>query len=310
MSGQGGAPSRQWVGVACVVLATIIFAWQDAITKTLVADYPITFIVMVRYWVFFLAGLYMVKQADGGLRRNVRSSRPVLQCLRGILLVAELVFIGLAFRSLGLAETTALFQTYPLFGTLLAAIVLKEAFGWRRCLALIAGFVGMLVMIRPGAGVLSVGALYALGAAVLFAFYMILTRLVGRSDHPATSLFYVGLVGTVVMTAGIPVFWVNMAGTDIWLLALLCLTSVSGHFLMIKALSHAPVTVIQPFNYLQLVWSIFVGLVVFGDMPDKWTLIGAAIVVASGLFVLYRERVRSARITTQEIPVLANDTAT
>lgn len=287
---------RYAVGIIIAVIATIIFAGQDAITKTLVANYPATFIVMVRYWVFFLAGVYMVRSADGGIRQNIQSKRPIIQCLRGVLLLSELIVVAMAFRTLGLAEVTSIFQSYPLFGTIFAVILLNEQVGWRRVSALVVGFLGILIMLRPGAGVLSMGAVWSILAAVLFALYMALTRLVGSVDKPQTSFFYVGLVGIVIMTAGLPFFWVTMDSHHIVLLALLCATSVAGHFLMIKALSIAPLTIIQPFNYLQLVWSVCIGYVVFSDIPDILTLVGATLVVGSGLFVFYREQIRSARI--------------
>jgi len=290
------ATMRPLLGIGFVVLATVIFAWQDAITKTLVSEYPVGFILAVRYWAFLLAGFFLMASAQGGVRANIKTRRPVLQCVRSLMLVLDLLMAGFAFRYLGVAEVTALYQAYPLFGTILAALFLNETVGWRRYLGLGVGFIGILIMLRPGAGVLSHGALYALSTSMLFATYIILTRLVSHVDGPQTSFFYAGVVGTVIMTAGMPFFWVNMATADLWLLGLLCLTSISGHFCMIKALSMASVTLIQPFNYLQLVWSVFVGFIVFGDMPDSLTLVGASIVVASGIFVFYRGEIRKPRI--------------
>lgn len=290
------ASSRQWIGVGFIILATVIFAWQDAITKTLVLRYPVGFIVMVRCWFFFLAGIFLAASTCGGLRANVRSRCPLLQCMRCVFVICQWLVAGLALRYMGLAEATALYEAYPLFSTVLAALLLQEAVGWHRCLALAAGFAGIIIMLRPGAGLISYGAFYALGSAMFFAFYMILTRLVSRYDEPQTSFFYVGAVGAVMMTAGLPFFRVEITAGDVWWLALLCLTSISGHFCMIRALSLAPVTLIQPFNYFQLVWSVFVGMIVFADMPNGLTLLGAAIVVASGLFVFYREHKRRPRI--------------
>ncbi|WP_297322385.1 DMT family transporter [uncultured Bartonella sp.] len=285
--------------IALALIATVIFACQDAMTKTLVHNYPATFIVMIRYWVFFLAGAYMVKTASGGFIANIKSKRPFIQCLRGLLLLSELIAIALAFRVMGLAEATSIFQSYPLFGTVIAVFLLKEKVGWRRVLALVVGFFGILIMLRPGSGVLSVGAVWALIAAIFFALYMALTRLVGGIDKPQTSFFYVGLVGLVVMNIGQPFFWVRMESHYVWILVALCITSVVGHFLMIKALSIAPLTVVQPFNYLQLVWSVIIGYIVFGDMPDGLTLVGAALVVGSGLFVFFREQVKVAKIVVR-----------
>ncbi|EJF89053.1 DMT family transporter [Bartonella tamiae] len=294
---QSVAPQPRYaVGIILVIIATIVFACQDAITKTLVVEYPATFIVMVRYWIFFLAGFYMVKRADGSTFQNMKTRRPMIQCLRGVLLLSELLVLAMAFRAMGLAEVTSIFQAYPLFGTIFAILLLKEQVGWRRISALIIGFIGILIMLRPGVGALGPGAIWALIGALLFALYMALTRLVGGIDKPQTSFFYVGIVGLVIMTIGLPFFWVTVEKQHIPFIVLLCCTSVFGHFLMIKALSIAPLTVIQPFNYLQLVWSVIIGYLVFSDIPDIYTFIGAFLVVGSGLFVFYREQIRSAQL--------------
>lgn len=289
------------MGIFFVIAATIIFSCQDAITKTLVKDYPATFIVMVRYWVFFLVGSYMVHKADGGLKKNIKTKRPFIQFWRGVLLLLELLAVAIGFKTLGLAELTALFQSYPLFGTIFAIFLLKEAVGWRRILALVVGFIGILIMLRPGSAVFSVGAFWALAGAICYALYLALTRLVSTVDKPQTSFFYVGLVGFVLTTSGLPFFWVTMHPSHIWLIVLICCTSVAGHFFMIKALSLAPLTVIQPFNYLQLVWSVILGMIVFGDVPDLYTFVGAFLIVSSGLFVFFRERVKAKRALKTEV---------
>lgn len=282
------------VGIALVIGATAIFAMQDAITKHLVTDYPITFIIMARYWVFFAVGTIMAARADAGFKNTVRSRKPVIQIARGLILVFEIAMVGLAFKTMGLAEVIALFQSYPLFVTALAAIFLGEKVGWRRWLALAVGFGGILVILRPGSGVMEFGAVYTMLGAIAYALYQILTRVSGTSDSAVTSFFYVGAVGAVLMTLGLPLFWVSMAPVDLLWLGLLCVMAMVAHFFLIKALTLAPATLLQPFNYLQLVWSIIVGWIVFRDMPDIWTFVGGFIVVGSGLFVFYREQKRAA----------------
>lgn len=287
---------RYGLGILCVILATLIFAGQDAITKTLVAKYDVTFIVMVRYWIFLVFSVYMIHLKPGGIKVNAKTSRLMIQVLRGILLLSELLVLGVAFRYAGLAEVTAVFQSYSLFGTVFAIFLLHEVVGWRRILALCIGFLGILIMLRPGSEIASLGALLSLAGAILFALYMALTRLVSDKDSSETSFFYVGVVGCVIMTAGIPLFWESMDSHDIILLVILCITSVTGHFLMIKALSLAPLTVVQPFYYLQLVWSVVMGYFIFSNFPDIWTFVGAFLVVGSGLFVFYREQMRAASL--------------
>lgn len=287
------------IGIALVIGATAIFAMQDAITKYLVADYPITFIIMARYWVFFAFGAILAARADSGFKQTIRTKRPFIQLFRGVILLFEIAMVGLAFKTMGLAEVIALFQSYPLFVTALAAIFLGEAVGWRRWLALVVGFAGILIILRPGSGVIEFGAIYTILGAVAYALYQILTRITGASDTATTSFFYVGAVGAAIMTLGLPLFWVNMATTDLIWLGLLCVMAMTAHFFLIKALTLAPATLLQPFNYLQLVWSIIVGWIVFKDMPDLWTFVGGFIVVGSGLFVFYREQKRAAERKNQ-----------
>jgi len=293
--------TRYGLGIILVIVATFIFAWQDAVTKTLVSHYPISFIVLIRGWIFLLAGLaFLALSGNGGLKVNIKTKRPVLQIMRGLLVTCQWLAAGVGVHYLGLAESTALYEAYPLFGTVLAIFILHEQVGWRRVCGVIIGFIGILVMVRPGPGILSGGTIYALAGAFIFAVYMVLTRLVAAYDQPQTSFFYMGAVPAIVMTIAAPYVWTGMAVKDIWLFAALGACAVSAHFFMIKALTLAPVAILQPFNYFQLVWSIFVGLAVFGDLPDKYVIIGAALVVLSGLFVLYRGQVRKPRIFVRQ----------
>jgi len=285
--------ARHKLGVGLAIAATIIFACQDAFTKILVRDYPVELVVLIRFWAFTVMGAALVSSRAGGLKATLGSRRKFIQVLRSFTLLGDLLLFALALKFLILADVTALFQTYPLFGTVLAVFILKEKIGWRRLMALIIGFIGMLIMVRPGSGVFTGGAFYAVIAAALYGLYMNLTRLVSRDDQPDTSLFWQGAVAAIFLSLGLPFFWMPISLSDIGLLAILCVLSVSSHFLMIKALSLAPLTMVQPFTYLQLVWAALVGYVVFSDLPDGFTLLGAALVVASNLFVLYRERAKA-----------------
>jgi len=284
--------SRQLLGLCCAFGATFVFSCQDALTKILVVDYPIAFIVTLRYWAFLLAGLYMACKSAEGLKRNIKTQHPWLQMTRGLLLIGNLLLMGYCFSQMGLADATALFQSSPLIGTVLAVLLLGEKVGWRRVVALIIGFAGMLVMLRPGTGMFSPVALLVLFAAFSYALYMTLTRFVSHKDSAITSFLYIGLVGTVLMSASMLFFLTKVDGRGIVLLISLCLLSIAAHGLTIKALSLIHSTLVQPFTYLGLVWSVILGYVIFSDLPDRFTLIGALIVVSSGLFVFHRERVR------------------
>jgi len=285
--------SQQKLGIILAIAATLIFALQDAFTKNLVQNYPIGLIVFIRFWAFTAMGLALTSRKIGIAKAIIGSKRKGIQILRSLTLLGDLLLFALALKFLSLTDVTALFQTYPLFGSILAVIILKETLGWRRLTALIIGFIGMLVMIRPGTGIFSGGAFYVVIASALYGLYMTLTRLVSSFDRPETSLFWQGLIAALLLSFGLPFFWVPITFSDISLLIILCLLSVTSHFLMIKALSLAPVTLVQPFTYLQLVWASIVGYLAFSELPDGFTLIGATIVIASNLFILYRERAKS-----------------
>jgi len=284
--------SRQLLGLFCAFAATFVFAFQDAMTKILVVDYPIGFIVTLRYWAFLLAGLYMAAKSAEGLKDSIKTRHPWLQLTRGLLLICNLLLMGYCFSKMGLADATALFQCSPLIGTVLAVFFLGEKVGWRRVVALIIGFTGMLIMLRPTSGVFSITSIYVLFAAFSYALYMTLTRFVSHQDSAVTSFLYIGLIGTILMSASLFFFLPPVDGRGAGLLVSLCLLSITAHGLTIKALSLISASIVQPFTYFGLVWSVILGYAIFSDLPDHFTLIGAAIVVSSGLFVFHRERVR------------------
>jgi drug/metabolite transporter (DMT)-like permease len=279
------------LGVAFLVMATLIFAFQDAVTKHLASQYPVSFIVMVRYWAFALFALAVARRQSGGLSGALRCKRPVLQSLRGLLLVAEIACMATAFRFLGLAETQAVFSIYPLLIMALAIPILGERVGWRRAMATGIGFVGLLVILRPGLAAFDPAALFAVAAALIYALYNVLTRLVSASDPAGTTILFTAVVGAVISTAIGSWSWTEMPPADWGWLALLALFGVTAHVLLIKALEFTPASVLQPFNYLLLVWSVGVGYLVFGDIPDFWTVFGGMMIVGSGLYALYRDRV-------------------
>ena len=195
-----------------------------------------------------------------------------------------------AFVKLGLIESHAIFASYPLLVAALSAPILGETVGWRRWAAIAIGFVGVLVILQPGVGVFSPYAVIPLTSAILFAIYGLLTRYAARRDKAATSFFWTGVVGAIGMTCVGVWFWEPMIGPDwIWMGAL-CITGVTGHFLLIKTYEVAEASAVQPFAYLQLVFATSIGISVFGEKLESNVAIGACIVVAAGLFTLLRAR--------------------
>lgn len=280
------------LGIGLTLLALLIFGLQDAMSKTLVQTYSPFQVAMIRYWAFALFALWLAAR-QAPLRHAFRSAMPKLQVLRGVLLVLDVWCFSAALISVPLGELQAIMLIYPLLVTLAAIPILGEKVGVFRFVAVGVGFAGALIIVRPGGLPLSVGVLFAVGAALAYALYLTLTRKVSARDSTATSMVYVGVIG-LVMTTAVGVFhWQGMGPTDMLLMGGVILTSISGHGLMMVALSRAPASVMQPFHYSGLPWAIILSYVVFGHMIDGLSLVGAGVIVGAGLVVMARERYRA-----------------
>jgi len=275
-------------GIVLMVLATFVFASQDAVTKSLTVSLPIAQIVFVRFTAFLAFALALAAR-DRGIGATLRSAVPGRQLLRCTLMVSEIALFAYGLRFLGIAEIHALFACFPLIVAALSVPLLGERVGPRRWAAVALGLLGTLVILRPGSAVFEIHALIPLGCAVLFALYNILTREVARHDPFGTSLVWFGLVGTVLSGSIAFWQWQPVGGADGLLLAALCTTSVVGHVLLIKALQLTEAVVLQPFHYLLLPWTMLIGFFVYGETLGAATLLGAAIVVGSGAYVAWRE---------------------
>jgi drug/metabolite transporter (DMT)-like permease len=276
-----------------MALVSLTFALQDGFSRHLAEATNVYMVVMVRFWFFAAFVMVLGRAQAGSLRAAARTSQPLLQAFRGALLVAEICVTVIAFTRLGLAQTHALFAACPLLIAALSGPILGERVGWRRWAAIGVGFAGILVILRPGVAVFDMGALIALLGALMFALYSLLTRKAAIKDSSATSFFWTGTAGAVAMTAVGMFYWEPMSAANWGLMAVLCLLSVTGHWLLIKTYEVAEAASVQPFAYLQLVFASAVGVLVFGEVLHATTVIGAAIVVAAGLFTLWRERVRT-----------------
>lgn len=278
------------LGIWLMVATTFVFAVQDGISRHLAAEYNTMMVVMIRYWFFAAFVLAVAARKSGGLRAAAQSAFPWLQAFRGVLLVVEINVMVLAFVVLGLVESHAIFAVYPLLVAALSGPVLGEHVGWRRWVAIGIGFVGVIIILQPSGGVFSPYAAIPLLAATMFALYALLTRYVAREDSATTSFFYTGVAGVVVATAIGIGFWVPMTGPDWLWMGLLCITGASGHYLMIRCFEVAEASAVQPFAYLQLVFASSLGITVFGE-SIRWNVaLGAGLIVAAGLYTLWRER--------------------
>ena len=277
-------------GILYMVAATATFALMDAMSRHVAARYNVIMVVMIRYWFFAAFVLIMAARRPGGLRAAAQSAYPHLQVLRGLLLAAEICFTVTAFVLLGLIETHALFASFPLMIAALSGPMLGEHVGWRRWVGIGVGFVGVLIILDPGGGVFSPGALVALTGALMFAAYGLLTRYVSRDDGATTSLFWTGTTGALAMSVVGAFFWQNIAVADWGWVAALSAASLLGHWLLIKCYEAAEASVVQPFAFLQLVFIAILGVSLFGETLRTNVVIGASLVVAAGLFTLWRAR--------------------
>jgi len=285
-------------GYLFTFLAICIFAGQDAITKYLGDRYPALFITMIRFWAFALFVTGFAASSPGGLRQAIRTRRPWLQISRGLLLVAEIVLIVFAYVHAGLAMSQSIFQATPLIITILSIPLLGEAVGWRRGTAVLVGLVGVLVIINPVDVHFDQSLLLPLGASVLFALYSIATRAVSREDSAVTSLFYAGTAGAVAISLIGPFYWTEVAGSDWFALAALCICGTLSHYFLIRAYGLLPAAEIQPITYFQLVLNVILAVTLFGEIITPNMVIGAAIVVGAGLFTIWREHQLAKRTST------------
>ena len=284
------ADNNTRLGIWLMVATTFVFAVQDGISRYLASEYSVFLVVMIRYWFFAAFVTAVSSRKPGGIRAAARTEQPFLQIFRGVLLATEICVMVYAFTLLGLVESHAVFTSYPLLIAALSGPILGEAVGWRRWSAIMTGFVGVLIILKPGFGVFAPAAIVPLIAALLFALYGLLTRYAARKDNAATSFFWTGIAGAVVMTAVGVAYWEPISAYDwIWM-STLCVTGVLGHFLLIKTYEVAEASAVQPFAYLQLVFVSVIGVSVFSETVELNVAIGATIVVCAGLFTLWRER--------------------
>ena len=278
-------------GILLIVMAVAGFACMDASAKWLNQREHALQTVAVRYaGSFLLTACFLNPRTRPGI---LRSSRPWLQGLRGLCMFGASFFIFTALTTLPITVVTAINFAAPLLVAVLAGPVLGEQLGPRRAVAVAAGFTGVLVITRPGTAGFAPGMWLALGAAFCSAAYFLLTRLLSRHDAPETTHFYTGLIGTLVaVPLALPV-WQTPVTVQAWLLiAFLGVGGAGAHWLLILAHKHAPASVLSPFFYAQLLFAAALGAIVFDNIPDRWTITGGCIILGSGLYLLYRERIR------------------
>jgi drug/metabolite transporter (DMT)-like permease len=247
-------------------------------------------VVWARYMSAFVLALFIVNPIRRP--RVMRTSRPWLQLGRSTLLLVSTMLNFFALRYLQLDQAVAIIFCTPFIVAALGGPILGEWIHWRRWTAIGVGFLGVLLVTRPGAGGIHPAALLSVMGAFCYAIYSVSTRILARSDSNETTNFYSNLVGAIAISIALPFVWTPQS--DPVVILLMCtmgLFSGMGHYLLIIGHRLAPASVLAPFIYTEIVWMIALGFLVFGDVPNRWTLAGVAVVICSGLYLLYRERV-------------------
>jgi drug/metabolite transporter (DMT)-like permease len=276
-------------GIVLVIVAVAVFSVLDSLSKYLTRFYPINLVVWARF-TFHLLFVIVALGPRYGLAL-VRTARPGAQILRGLLLAIASVFFVSALKYLPLAETSAISFLAPLLVTVMSVIFLKEKVELARWIAVLCGFIGVLAIIRPGSSIFTWAVFLPMGCAVAYAAYQILTRRLAGLESPYTSIFYAGLVGALLLSAILPYSWVApQSKLHIALLVINGMLGGLGHLILIKAFEHAPASRLAPFSYLQLIWVTVIGFLIFGDFPDTWSLVGIAILMASGIYTASHQR--------------------
>lgn len=277
------------IGLICAAL--VCFSLLDACAKWLSRTIDPLYTVWLRYvFSVVLVTMFLNPVTTPGV---AKTRRPLLQAVRSLMLFLSTACNFMALRELQLAEATAILFANPLVVALIAGPLLGEWIGPRRLIAVAVGFIGVLIVARPGFNGLPMAAWWSVAGVIVYAVYQILTRILAAHDSSQTTMFYSGLAGLVLLTPVLPlVEWRPLPAFGWPVAVLMGFFGAFGHWLLILAHRRAPAPILAPFIYMQIVWMVLLGWLVFGDLPDRWTLIGSGVVIASGLYLLYRERVR------------------
>ncbi len=278
-----------------MLAATVLFSLSDAMAKYATQRVPAVELAAIRYGVFVAMAL---APALGRRGMSLRSRRPWLQVLRGIGVAGSAIAFILALGLLPIAEATAINFITPLLITLLAIPVLGEVVRPQGWAAVLVGFLGMLVVVRPGVHGVHAAALLVLLSSLCWCIAMLVTRRLVGVDSSGTTLVWTAVTGLLMMLAALPAFLAPLSLRLAGLCIAVGVVASSAQWLAVLAYRHARATVLAPLSYAQLIWSSLLGLLMFGAVPDRWTLVGAVIIAASGLYIVHLERVRVAALRT------------
>ncbi|MFL5191441.1 MAG: DMT family transporter [Microvirga sp.] len=283
-------PASPLRGILFLIASTVVFSLADVITKQLASTLPPPEVAWMRY-VTFAAFIIPVVLIRGG-PALFRSQRPSLQVVRGLGMVGSSIMFIQSLPHLPVADATAIFFVSPILIMALSVLFLGESVGWRRWTAAAVGLIGVMIIVRPGTGAFEPAAFLPILSASSWAVGAVVTRKI-TGDHALTTLAYSASVGSIVLSALMPFNWVTPSGTEIALGLCMGILFAIGHWFVVLAYRHGNASLIAPFSYVQLIWAGTLGYLVFGSLPDSWTITGACLVAMSGFYTAYRERIRA-----------------
>jgi drug/metabolite transporter (DMT)-like permease len=282
------AVENHLAGILLMVAAMMIVPFMDALAKHLSDRYAVSQLTWARFFFHFMILAPIVLYRHGAAA--LRPAQPVLQLVRsGFTLLATILFFA-AIARMPIADALALLFVSPMVVTALSPVMLSERVGVRRWAAVVAGFVGALIILRPGFGVAQLGSFLAVGAGLSFALYTLLTRKLAGSAPPLITLAYTAVTGALLMSIAVIPDWITPPPTDLLMMAGIGAIAAGGHFLLIRAFDYAPASLLAPYSYSEIVMATAVGWFIFNDFPDGWTWTGIAVIVASGIYISWRER--------------------
>jgi drug/metabolite transporter (DMT)-like permease len=273
-------------GIALMSLTVLLFAVLDTLTKYLTRFYPVNVILWCRYLIQVVLMVLVFAPSMG--QRLFRSTRPLQQLARAALLLGASFCMTAGLRHLPIAEATSIIFLAPLLVCLLSVPLLGEKVEAPDWIAVALGFIGIVIILRPGGAVLSWAALLPLATALFNSLYQIVTRRFKNQEHPLTTNFFIGVLAVCVLSVPLPASWVTPTLPHAAILLAMGVAGLGGHVLWIKALSHSPPSTLGPFSYAQLLWATLFGYLIFGVLPDTGSVIGMAVIAAGGLYLTIR----------------------
>jgi drug/metabolite transporter (DMT)-like permease len=285
---------RPFKGIALILASTIFLGTSDVTAKYLSATLPSIEIAWIRFLVF--AMIMTPAMLPGSPLFAMQTGRLGLHLLRGAAILGSSLFFITGLRFLPIAEASATGFVAPLFVTALSIVFLGERVGLRRWMATAVGLIGVLIILRPGTGAFHMAAFFPLVSALAWACTLIITRMMSGTERAMTVMAYSAIVGLCILSALVPFVWVTPTWHDIAFGVLIGVASTAGQWIVVLAFRYADASVLAPFSYTQLLWVSLLGFFIFGEVPDAYTITGAAFIVASGLYTAHRERVRRSQL--------------